>query len=200
MLKLLIPLLATISLPTAVNAESSWNDKPICILTNEHSSDYKIKIYQDDPHWTGILFYKDKEEWSLTFDMTNGYGTPYFIIEKFSKIINPYSKYYYTGQESNIVGESGNITGNETRSGRRVRLVGNVPVYEYTSRSEDEKKKVKGSARTLLTGLGAAFHYIPTSAERQKFYKIRDGEWFRVSNNFWVKDKNNCEPRAYLFL
>ena len=48
--------------------------------------------------------------------------------------------------------------------------------------------------------VGAAFHYIPTFAERQKFYKIRDGEWFRVSNNFWVKDKNNCEPRAYLFL
>ena len=48
--------------------------------------------------------------------------------------------------------------------------------------------------------VGAAFHYKPTLAERQKFYKIRIGEWFRVSNNFWVKDKNNFEPRTYLFL
>ena len=62
MKRFILPLLAALSLPIAINAESSWNDKPICILTNEHSSDYKIKIYQDDPHWTGILFYEDKEE------------------------------------------------------------------------------------------------------------------------------------------
>ena len=48
--------------------------------------------------------------------------------------------------------------------------------------------------------VGTAFNYIPTFDERQKFYKIRYGEWFRVSNNFWVKDKNNFEPRTYLFL
>ena len=43
MKRLILPLLAALTLPIAINAESSWNDKPICILTNEYSSDYKIK-------------------------------------------------------------------------------------------------------------------------------------------------------------
>ena len=194
MKRFLLPLIAALALPTAVNAESTWNDKPICILTNEHSSDYKIKIYQDDPHWTGILFYKDKEEWSLTFDMTNGYGTPYFIIEKFSKIINPYSKYYYTGQKK--YGSDETHTGQDYRSGSRVSFVGNIPLSEYLERSEKEQKKVKGKGRSLLIDLPQAFHYLPdTQKERADFYEIRNGEWFRVAKNFWEKDQ-----RCSLFL
>ena len=199
MKRLLLPLLAVLSLPISVNAEESFNYESICTLTSEYNSNYTIEIYHSRSKQLGILYYKDEPKFSLTFDSSQGYGSPYFLIEKFSKKFNPFYKYYYTGQK--IYGSDETRTGQDFRSGSRVSFIGNIPLSEYLARSEKEQKKVKGKGRSLLIDLGSAFHYLPnTQKEREDFYEIRNGEWFRVSKNFWEKDKKNCTDYLYTFL
>ena len=199
MKRLLLALLASFALPTSIDAEESFNYESICTLTSEYNSNYTIEIYHQSPKKLGILYYKDEPKFSLTFDDVNGYGSPYFLIEKFSTIFNPYFSHYYTGQKK--YGSDETYTGNDYRSGRRVSFIGNITLSEYLARSEKEQKKVKGKGRSLLIDLGSAFHYLPdTQKERKDFKEIRDGEWFRVSKNFWEKDKKTCTDYLYKFL
>ena len=50
MKRLLLPLLAAIALPNAVNAEKiapskNFSTEPKCTITSEYSSDYKMEMY-----------------------------------------------------------------------------------------------------------------------------------------------------------
>ena len=191
---LIIGLLAAVTLPTYVNAEKLYNKESICTMTSEYNSNYKIEITWSYSKSLGVLYYKDNPKFSLTFDSSQGYGSPFFLVEKFSEFTNPYYKYYYTGQKK--YGSDETHTGQDYRSGSRVSFVGNLPLSEYLERSEKEQKRVKGKGRSLLIDLAQAFHYLPdTQKERADFYEIRNGEWFRVAKNFWEKDK-----RCSLFL
>ena len=195
MKRLLLPLLAALALPVSVNAKESFNYESICTLTSEYNSNYTIEIYHDAIKKLGILYYEDEPKFSLTFDYSNGYGRPFFLIEKFNTEYNSFHKDYYP------------VTRIETdvwryyRSGSYISFFGDIPLREYMARSEKEQKKVKGNARILLMDLPNAFYYLwRYQEERNQFLALRDGEWERVAKNFWEKDKKNCTDNLYKFL
>jgi len=190
MKRLLLPLLAALALPSAVDAEWYFNTDSICTLKNEYNSNYKIKIYHQSPQPSGILYYKDEPKFSLTFDSTHGMGSPDYLIEKFSNIINPHQYNYYTGKKK--YGSDETITGNYYNSGRRISFIGNIPLSEYLARTRKEQLKAKGKGRILLLDLGPAFDYLPDTEK-----KIRRVEWYRVAMNFWEKDKKICTHYLY---
>ena len=68
MKRLLIPLLAAITLPTAVNAET------ICTITSEIDKDVVIKIEGDSLGMFGRITYKEKPMYRISFFHMNGYG------------------------------------------------------------------------------------------------------------------------------
>ena len=190
MKRLLLPLLASLTLPLSVNAEESFNYESICTLTSAYNSNYTIKIYHETPQPSGILYYKDKPKFSLTFDTKHHMGSPDYLIEKFSKRLNPYNYNYYTGKQK--YGSYETITGNYYSSGRRISLIGNIPLSEYLARTRKEQLKVKGKGRILLLDLGRAFNQLPDNE-----IEIRRVEWYRVAMNFWEKDKKICTHYLY---
>ena len=199
MKRLLFALIASLALPTVVKAEEGFNYESICTLTSEYNSNYTIEIYHQSPKKLGILFYKDEKKFSFTFDSSNGYGRPFFLIEEFHGGFNPHLSSYYTGQTR--YGSEETYTGNNYRSGSYIRFFGDIPLSEYLERSEKEQRRVKGNARILLTDLPNAFYYLfETNEERDEFLELRDGEWMRVAKNFWEKDEKNCTDYLYKFL
>ena len=59
MKRLLLPLLAALSLPTTVFAhhDPNHNDQAKCTIKSEYNSDYRIEMYWPS---TGLLLYKDE--------------------------------------------------------------------------------------------------------------------------------------------
>ena len=191
MKRLIVPLLAAFALPVSVNAEWYFNNESICTLTSEYDSNYAIKIYHQNPQPSGILYYKDKPKFSLTFDSTHAMGSPDYTIERYSRIINPYYYNYHTGLKD-YLGES--ITGNHYYRGSRISFIGNIPLREYLARTTKEKLKVRGKGRMLLLDLSRAFNFLPDTEK-----EIIRGEWYRVAMNFWKKDKKICTYSLYEF-
>ena len=189
--RLLLPLLASLTLPVSVNAEESFNYESICTLNSEYNSNYTIKIYHETPQPSGILFYKDEPKFSLTFDSTHAMPYPDYAIERYSRIINPHYYNYYTGQKD-YFGES--MTGNHYYFGSRISFIGNIPLKEYLARTRKEQLKVRGKGRMLLIDLDRAYNYLPRTEK-----EIRSGEWNRVAMNFWEKDKKICTHSLYKF-
>ena len=68
MKKFLIPLIAFLSIPTAINAEK------LCTITSELDKDVVIKIEGDRLGMFGRITYKDKSMYRISFLHMNGYG------------------------------------------------------------------------------------------------------------------------------
>ena len=66
--RILIPLLAAIALPTAVNAEK------LCIITSEIDKDVVIKIEGNSLGMFGRISYKGNPMYRISFLHQNGYG------------------------------------------------------------------------------------------------------------------------------
>ena len=66
--KFLIPLIAFLSLPTAINAEK------LCTITSELDKDVVIKIDGENLGMKGRITYKDKSMYRISFFHQNGYG------------------------------------------------------------------------------------------------------------------------------
>ena len=195
MKRLLLSLLASLALPTVVKAEEGFNYESICTLTSEYNSNYTIEIYHQSPNQLGILYYEDEPKFSLTFDSSNGYGRPFFLIEQFNTEYNAFYENYYP------VRINENDIWRYHRSGSYITFFGDIPLSEYLERSEKEQRRVKGNARILLMDLPNAFYYLwQFQEERNEFLALRDGEWMRVAKNFWEKDEKNCTEYLYKFL
>ena len=190
MKRLLFPLLAALALPVCVNAAWYLKNESICTLTSEYNSNYTIKIYHETPQPSGILYYKDKPKFSLTFDRY--FHMVDYAIERFSKKINPHYYNYYTGIKE--YGSDETITGNNYSFGRRISFMGNIPLSEYLARTRKEQLKVRGKGRMLLLDLGRVFNFLPDTEK-----EISREEWYRVAINFWKKDKKICTYSLYEF-
>ena len=68
MKRLLLPLLAALALPTAVNAEK------LCTITSELDKDVVIKMEGDNLGMFGRITYKEKPMYRISFFHMNGYG------------------------------------------------------------------------------------------------------------------------------
>ena len=76
MKRLLIPLLAALALPTAVNAEK------ICTITSELDKDVVIKMDGEYLGMKGRITYKDKSMYRISFFHQNGYGGHRYTISE----------------------------------------------------------------------------------------------------------------------
>ena len=76
MKRLLLPLLAALALPTAVNAEK------LCTITSEIDKDVVIKIEGDRLGMFGRITYKDKSMYRISFFHQNGYGGHRYTISE----------------------------------------------------------------------------------------------------------------------
>ena len=76
MKRYLIPLLAVIALPTAVNAEK------LCTITSELDKDVVIKIDGEYLGMFGRITYKDKSMYRISFFHMNGYGGHRYTISE----------------------------------------------------------------------------------------------------------------------
>ena len=65
--KFLIPLIASLSLPTAINAEK------LCTITSELDKDIVIKIEGDNLGMFGRITYKNNPMYRISFFHMNGY-------------------------------------------------------------------------------------------------------------------------------
>ena len=190
---LLLPVLAAIALPTAVNAEKiapskNFSTEPKCTITSEYSSDYRMEMY-----WpaSGLLFYKNKPRYSFQFTMSNGYGSDYISLQEWDP--NDIS---FNPRWKGDVMEGGRV-------GEVVVFVGNLPLFAYNYLSDEEKKKnpKEGQGRVLFIDMAQSFHYLPnTYKDREALYAERNKEWFKVAHNFWRLGKG-CKislPKYFL--
>ena len=76
MKSLLLPLLASVVLPTAVNAEK------LCTITSELDKDVVIKIDGEYLGMFGRITYKDKSMYRISFLHMNGYGGHRYTISE----------------------------------------------------------------------------------------------------------------------
>ena len=76
MKRFLIPLLASLALPTAVNAEK------LCTITSELDKDVVIKIEGDRLGMFGRITYKNNPMYRISFFHQNGYGGHRYTISE----------------------------------------------------------------------------------------------------------------------
>ena len=76
MKRLLLPLLAALTLPTPVIAEK------LCTITSEIDKNVVIKIEGDDLGMFGRITYKEKPMYRISFLHMNGYGGHRYTISE----------------------------------------------------------------------------------------------------------------------
>ena len=142
MRKFLIPLLAALALPTAVNAEK------LCTITSEIDKDVVIKIEGNNLGMFGRIIYKKKPMYRISFFHMNGYGGHrYTLSEDKDPDISwedfKHAKYPVSGLAVFFVG-------NQVAKG--------TPVEE----------RKKGQKRMLMPQLGSSIWYRRRDFDRRK--------------------------------
>ena len=142
MKRLLLPLLAAIALPTAVNAEK------LCTITSELDKDVVIKIEGDNLGMFGRITYKDKSMYRISFFHQNGYGGHRYTISE--------------DKDPNISWEDFKHD-KYPGSGLAVFFVGN-----QVAKGTPIKDRKKGQKRMLMPQLGSNIWYRRTDFDRRK--------------------------------
>ena len=133
MKRLLLPLLAAIALPTAVNAEK------LCMITSEIDKDVVIKIEGDYLGMYGRITYKDKPMYRISFLHMNGYGGHRYTISE--------------DKDPDISWEDFKH-GKYSGSGLAVFFVGN-----QVAKGTSVEERKKGEKRMLMPELGSNIWY-----------------------------------------
>ena len=134
-MKRLLPLLAALALPTAVNAEK------LCTITSEIDKDVVIKIEGKSLGMIGLITYKDKPMYRISFFHMNGYGGHLYKVSE------------YKDKDSNISWEDYQHPKN-SGSGLTVFFVGN-----QLAKSTPIKERKEGDKRMLMPELGSNIWY-----------------------------------------
>ena len=135
MKRLLLPLLAALALPTFINAEN------LCTITSELDKDVVIKIEGKRLGMIGLITYKDKPMYRISFFHMNGYGGHRYTVSE------------YTDKDSNISWEDYQHPKN-SGSGLAVFFVGN-----QVAKGTPVEERKKGQKRMLMPKLGSDIWY-----------------------------------------
>ena len=144
MKRLLLPLLAALALPTSINAEN------LCTITSELDKDVVIKIEGKSLGMIGLITYKDKPMYRISFFHMNGYGGHRYTVSE------------YTDKDSNISWEDYQHP-QYSGSGLAVFFVGN-----QLAKSTPIKERKEGDKRMLMPELGSDIWYERNDFDRRK--------------------------------
>ncbi len=142
MKRLLLPLLAAIALPTAVNAEK------LCTITSELDKDVVIKIEGDNLGMFGRITYKDKSMYRISFLHQNGYGGHRYTISEDKDPNISWKDFKHDKYPG---------------SGLAVFFVGN-----QVAKGTPVKDRKKGQKRMLMPQLGSSIWYRRRDFDRRK--------------------------------
>ena len=142
MKKYLIPLLALLSIPTAINAEK------LCTITSELDKDVVIKIDGEYLGMFGRITYKDKSMYRISFFHQNGYGGHRYTLSE--------------DKDPNISWEDFKHE-KYPGSGLAVFFVGN-----QVAKSTPVEERKKGQKRMLMPQLGSNIWYGRMDFDRRK--------------------------------
>ena len=136
MKRLLLPLLAALALPIEANAEK------LCTITSELNKDVVIEIEGNRLGMIGLITYKNKPMYRISFRHMNGYGGHRYTVSEYREDIDPaiswedYQHPKYSGD------------------GLAVFFVGN-----QLAKSTPIKKRKNGQKRLLMPELGSHIWY-----------------------------------------
>ena len=162
MKRFLLPLLAAIALPAAVNAEK------LCTITSELDKDVVIKMEGDRLGMFGRITYKDKSMYRISFFHQNGYGGHRYTISE--------------DKDPDISWEDFKH-GKYSGSGLAVFFVGN-----QVAKGTPVEERKKGQKRMLMPQLGSNIWYARqwfndrTKTDNLKVISAAEG-FFKIEGN-----------------
>ena len=140
----LLTLLAALALPTAINAEK------LCTITSELDKDVVIKIEAKRLGMIGLITYKDKPMYRISFLHMNGYGGHLYTVSE------------YKDKDSNISWEDYRHP-QYSGSGLAVFFVDN-----QLAKSTPINERKDGDKRMLMPELGSIIWYERNDFDRRK--------------------------------